>query len=143
MLHAFFLNSWVVLGTLVHIVPSYRTFLSCLPPVFGLKETDLFQPSHLYDYTDFARVLHTLSKLSNCVKAKARSVPGFPQQPRIASSASMQGDDAPLVEQEEEAQIYRTLEELVTEDNYKEFYYQVYVTIILISESSIDLVPIL
>ena len=31
---------------------------------FGLKETDLFQPSHLYDYTDFARVLHTLSKVN-------------------------------------------------------------------------------
>ena len=41
-----------------------RTFLSCLPSTFGLKETDLFQPSHLYDYTDFARVLHTLSKVN-------------------------------------------------------------------------------
>ena len=95
-------------------------------------------------------------KLSNCAKAKARSVPGFPQQPRIASSTAatqvrsrdanpsrvksrrelkhleffswfeyFQGDDAPLVEHEDEAQIYRTLEELVNEDNYKEFYYQV------------------
>ena len=36
----------------------------------------------------------------------------------------VQGDDAPLVEHEDEAQIYRTLEELVNEDNYKEFYYQ-------------------
>ena len=56
-------------------------------------------------------------------------MPGFPQQPRIASSpaaAAAQGDDdAPLVEHEDEAQIYRTLEELVNEDNYKEFYYQV------------------
>ena len=43
---------------------SFRTFLSCLPSTFGLKETDLFQPSHLYDYTDFARVLHTLSKVN-------------------------------------------------------------------------------
>ena len=42
----------------------FRTFLSCLPSTFGLKETDLFQPSHLYDYTDFARVLHTLSKVN-------------------------------------------------------------------------------
>merc|ERR1719210_2627255 len=91
-----------------------RTFLNACSEYFQVKETDLFQPSHLYDYTDFARVLHTLSKLSNCVKAKARSVPGFPQQPRIASSAAAtQGDDAPLVEHEDEAQIYRTLEELV------------------------------
>ena len=29
------------------------------------------------------------------------------------------------MEHEDEAQIYRTLEELVNEDNYKEFYYQV------------------
>ena len=33
----------------------------------------------LYDYTDFARVLHTLSKLSNCPKAKAAGIQGFPQ----------------------------------------------------------------
>ena len=86
----------------------FRTFLSCLPSTFGLKETDLFQPSHLYDYTDFARVLHTLSKLSNCPKAQQHSsprgsVPGFPQQARVAAAHGGGGDDAPLVEHEEEA----------------------------------------
>ena len=58
-----------------------RTFLSTCTSVFELKETDLFQASMLYDYTDFARVLHTLSRLSNCGRAK-RSWPelqGFPR----------------------------------------------------------------
>ena len=57
-----------------------RTFLSTCTSVFGLKETDLFQASMLYDYTDFARVLHTLSRLSNCENAKrSRSeYQGFP-----------------------------------------------------------------
>ena len=57
-----------------------RTFLGTCTSVFGLKETDLFQASMLYDYTDFARVLHTLSRLSNCSKAKQSrpEVQGFP-----------------------------------------------------------------
>ena len=38
-----------------------------------------------------------------------------------------------MVEHEEEAQIYRTLEELVNEDNYKEFYYQVHILNTLIA----------
>ena len=58
-----------------------RTFLSTCTSVFDLKETDLFQASMLYDYTDFARVLHTLSRLSNCGKAKSSwpELPGFPR----------------------------------------------------------------
>jgi guanine nucleotide exchange factor VAV len=87
-----------------------RIFLNCLPPSFGLLETELFQPSHLYDYTDFQRVLHTLSKLSNCPKAKATHK-GFPQNTRPDAT-------------QDEAQIYRTLEELVSDKNYEEFYYK-------------------
>ena len=58
-----------------------RTFLSTCTSVFELKETDLFQASMLYDYTDFARVLHTLSRLSNCGKAKESwpELQGFPR----------------------------------------------------------------
>ena len=58
-----------------------RTFLSTCTSVFELKETDLFQASMLYDYTDFARVLHTLSRLSNCGKAKQSwpELQGFPR----------------------------------------------------------------
>ena len=67
----------------------------------------MFSPQMLYDYTDFMRVLHTLSKVSNCVKSKANlsGVEGFPRH------------QAQLSQQEE--QIYRTLEDVVTEDNYR------------------------
>ena len=58
-----------------------RAFLATCIAVFELRETDLFQASMLYDYTDFARVLHTLSRLSNCAKAKQSKsqVEGFPR----------------------------------------------------------------
>ncbi len=48
-----------------------RTFLQACRRHFDLKETDLFDPQMLYDYSDFGRVLHTLSKLSKCPKAVA------------------------------------------------------------------------
>lgn len=35
---------------------------------FDLDESDLFEPSMLFDYTDFGRVIATLSKLSKCPK---------------------------------------------------------------------------
>ena len=58
-----------------------RTFLATCTTVFELRETDLFQASMLYDYTDFARVLHTLSRLSNCAKVTSSrpQVQGFPR----------------------------------------------------------------
>ncbi len=87
-----------------------RHFLHACSASFGLRETDLFQAGMLYDYTDFARVLHTLSKLSNCAKARQKGVPCFPQTAKEPSQA--------------EEEIYRTLEDLVNEDNYEEFYYR-------------------
>ncbi|XP_059086195.1 protein vav-like isoform X2 [Tigriopus californicus] len=89
-----------------------RLFLISCGSSFGLKETDLFQPQMLYDYSDFARVLHTLSKLSNCPKAKALGIPGFPQQYKEPSK--------------DEEQIYRTLEDMVNENQYKDFYFSTY-----------------
>lgn len=99
-----------------------RIFLGACTSVFGLRETDLFQPGMLYDYSDFARVLHTLSKLSNCPKAKARGIQGFPQG-TSAAGAGLADDGAAALSQDEE-QIYRTLEELVNDDKYEEFYYR-------------------
>ena len=87
-----------------------RHFLNACANFFALRETDLFQPSMLYDYTDFARVLHTLSKLSNCPKATGKGITGFPQHVKAPT--------------EDEEQIYRTLEDLVNEENYEEFYYR-------------------
>ena len=45
-----------------------RTFLQACRKHFDLKENDLFDPGMLYDYSNFAQVLHTLSKLSKSAK---------------------------------------------------------------------------
>ena len=75
-----------------------------------MSETDLFQPSMLYDYSDFAQVLHTLSKLSWTARASVKCPVGFPGTRNRPS--------------QDEEQIYRALEDLVTEDQYKTFYYK-------------------
>ena len=65
----------------------------------------------LYDYTDFERVLVTLSKLSKCSKVRQLSkVNGFPLRNTIHKEPS-------------EEQIYQKLEDLVNDDTYEEFYY--------------------
>jgi len=87
-----------------------RLFLTQCTKFYDIRETDLFQPSMLYDYSDFAQVLHTLTKLSQSGRAIATGQHGFP-----VSESSPSHD---------EEQIYRTLEELVTEDQYAEFYYK-------------------
>jgi len=87
-----------------------RLFLSTLTRSFEMSETDLFQPSMLYDYSDFAQVLHTLSKLSWTPRATAKCAVGFPGSRGRPS--------------QDEEQIYRALEDLVTEDQYADFYYK-------------------
>ena len=87
-----------------------RLFLSSLTKCFGLSETDLFQPSMLYDYSDFAQVLHTLSKLSQAPRSTGMGHHGFPDNKNSPS--------------QDEEQIYKTLEDLVTEDQYADFYYK-------------------
>ncbi|XP_075227409.1 vav guanine nucleotide exchange factor [Lycorma delicatula] len=54
-----------------------KTFLQACHEVYGLKESDLFEPSMLFDLSDFYRVLYTLSKLSNCFKVQAKNIMGF------------------------------------------------------------------
>jgi len=87
-----------------------RLFLTACTRFYDMRETDLFQPSMLYDYTDFAQVLHSLSRLSQSSRAVASGQYGFPVTEGGPSH--------------DEEQIYRTLEELVTEDQYAEFYYK-------------------
>jgi len=87
-----------------------RLFLTSLTRCFEMSETDLFQPSMLYDYSDFAQVLHTLSKLSWTPRATAKCSVGFPGNKNGPS--------------QDEEQIYRALEDLVTEDQYADFYYK-------------------
>ena len=45
--------------------------LFLLQASFGLKDSELFEPSQLYDFSDFAKVLQTLSVLSNSAKVKS------------------------------------------------------------------------
>ena len=93
-------------------------------------ETDLFQPKMLYEYSEFVRVLHTLSKLSHCqvVRDGRPDLAGFPPRPRFPSGfASPDGapsldDGAKLQPYEEE--ISKPLEDVTNEDKYQEFYYQ-------------------
>ncbi|XP_039288077.1 protein vav isoform X1 [Nilaparvata lugens] len=54
-----------------------KTFLQACQDYYGLKESDLFEPNMLFDFTDFYRVLYTLSKLSNCPKVLRKNIMGF------------------------------------------------------------------
>ena len=78
----------------------------------------------LYDYTDFARVLQTLSKLSNCEVAKSnkRDIEGFPQRlGRSNSTLNVVRTSGPSRSQNQvqEEEIYRTLANDVDEDTYQ------------------------
>ncbi|XP_071447669.1 protein vav isoform X2 [Hetaerina americana] len=54
-----------------------KIFLHTCQTVFGIKESDIFEPSMLFDLSDFLKVLNTLSKLSNCPKVQRKNIPGF------------------------------------------------------------------
>ncbi|XP_047035117.1 protein vav isoform X1 [Helicoverpa zea] len=54
-----------------------KVFLRTCHEVFELRETDLFDPSMLFDLSNFHRVLCTLAKLSQCPKAVAKNIKPF------------------------------------------------------------------
>ncbi|GFR22757.1 guanine nucleotide exchange factor VAV3 [Trichonephila clavata] len=81
-----------------------RTFLQTCQNVFDISPSDLFEPSMLFDCTDFGKVLHTLSVLSKSEKAQASGIKGFPS---FAKNHDYYNDD-----------IYRNLEELANERDY-------------------------
>ncbi len=88
-----------------------RIFLTSCKASFGLRDSDLFEPSMLYDFTDFARVLHTLSELSRSSKVKAA-------RPDVKPWTVTKADKETEV-------IYRGLETLANDDEtYQEFYYK-------------------
>ena len=91
-----------------------RLFLAACKSSFGLKESDLFDPSMLYDFTDFAKVLHTLSELSK--SPKVRSI-----RPHVLPWPQ---EDQQHEEVEEEDVIYSKLEAEADEGTYQEFYYK-------------------
>ncbi|XP_076626399.1 vav guanine nucleotide exchange factor isoform X1 [Colletes latitarsis] len=54
-----------------------KVFLSACSTTFGLSNSDLFEPSMLFDLSNFHRVLCTLSVLSKCSRLRRRGIPGF------------------------------------------------------------------
>ncbi|XP_034233685.1 protein vav [Thrips palmi] len=62
-----------------------KAFLQVCHDHFGLKKNELFEPSMLFDLSDFFRVLHTLSKLSNSPRIQRKNIPGFSFKPRTLS----------------------------------------------------------
>ncbi|XP_015182121.1 PREDICTED: protein vav isoform X3 [Polistes dominula] len=54
-----------------------KVFLSACTSIFGLSTSDLFEPSMLFDLSNFQRVLCTLSALSNCHRLRQKGIPGF------------------------------------------------------------------
>ncbi|XP_057377423.1 protein vav-like isoform X1 [Daphnia carinata] len=87
-----------------------RLFLRACRNKFDLGESDLFEPAMLFDYTDFGKVLKTLSKLSKCPKVAQKGIEGFPS---VESR-----------HQVEDEEIYRRLEDVdQQEDQYCEYNY--------------------
>ncbi|RWS24881.1 protein vav-like protein [Leptotrombidium deliense] len=81
-----------------------RTFLQTCNTQFDIAESDLFEPYMLFDYTDFGRVLHTLSVLSHSPKAQITGVKGFPIE--FSRCADYYNDD-----------VYKNLEEVALESS--------------------------
>ncbi|KAL6420434.1 hypothetical protein ACFW04_014438 [Cataglyphis niger] len=54
-----------------------KVFLSACSSIFGLTDSELFEPSMLFDLSNFHRVLCTLSALSNCPRFRRKGILGF------------------------------------------------------------------
>ncbi|XP_014206930.1 protein vav isoform X1 [Copidosoma floridanum] len=54
-----------------------NAFLSACSNIFGLSESDLFEPTMLFDLSNFYKVLCTLSVLSNTPRFKSKGIEGF------------------------------------------------------------------
>ncbi|XP_031563071.1 protein vav-like isoform X2 [Actinia tenebrosa] len=79
-----------------------RSFLMACTQNFCITNDDLFDAIGLYDVSDFAKVVHTLSKLSNTPQALSRKVEPF-------APSHLAHDN---VEMHEEEDIYSNLEEI-------------------------------
>ncbi|XP_069937392.1 proto-oncogene vav, partial [Cherax quadricarinatus] len=55
-------------------------FLQTCEKKFNLHKDELFEPQMLFEFSDFGKVLATLSKLSKTPKAQHLQVEGFPQE---------------------------------------------------------------
>uniref|UniRef100_A0AAG5D0C5 Protein vav n=1 Tax=Anopheles atroparvus TaxID=41427 RepID=A0AAG5D0C5_ANOAO len=74
-------------------IQNIKLFLEACKTIFGLKEVDLFEPTMLYDLTNFHRVLLTLSKLSTCRKVQtSHNITGFTPHTAQAERTSLDDD---------------------------------------------------
>lgn len=95
-----------------------RLFIAAAKNTFGLKDSQLFEPSMLYDFSDFAKVLTTLSILSQCSKVTAA-------KPHIDSwSPQLIVEDNEEEEEESGEEIYKKLETEADDGTYQEFCYK-------------------
>uniref|UniRef100_A0A8D8PZX5 Protein vav n=1 Tax=Cacopsylla melanoneura TaxID=428564 RepID=A0A8D8PZX5_9HEMI len=63
-------------------IRNIKTFIQVCRNYFDIAEHDLFEPSMLFDFGDFFKVLHTLSKLSQSPKVlRTRNLKGFSINP--------------------------------------------------------------
>ncbi|XP_020906776.1 guanine nucleotide exchange factor VAV2 isoform X2 [Exaiptasia diaphana] len=79
-----------------------RNFLSACTQHFNISEADLFNDMELYDVSDFAKVVNTLSKLSYTPQALRRGIEPFSPTTPASSDYSQYDDD----------DIYSNLEEI-------------------------------
>lgn len=54
-----------------------RLFLQACKTVFNMKENDLFEPAHLYEMKDLAKVIHTLSQISQTEACQKLNLQAF------------------------------------------------------------------
>ncbi|XP_066994159.1 protein vav isoform X2 [Anabrus simplex] len=104
-----------------------KTFLQTCQDIFGLKESELFEPSMLFDLSDFYWVLNTLSKLSNCPKVQRRKIPGFSvhknrsvSQEDIYRKLNSNDDDEPSRELSEEVEYSSYYSRIRNEEIYQD-----------------------
>ncbi|XP_039590388.1 guanine nucleotide exchange factor VAV3 isoform X2 [Polypterus senegalus] len=76
-----------------------RTFLTACCEIFGMRKSELFEAFDLFDVRDFAKVIETLSRLSQTVIAQHAGVRPFPSEE--------------IVEDED---VYKGLDELIDEN---------------------------
>lgn len=55
-----------------------KVFLTACSSVFSLSDSELFEPSMLFDLSNFHRVLCTLSSLSNCPRLRRKGIAWVP-----------------------------------------------------------------
>ncbi|KAK3744559.1 hypothetical protein QZH41_003497 [Actinostola sp. cb2023] len=99
-LHSFKNGQYVKMLDFFMCLKNIQSFLTACTQYFNISEEDLFDAIELYDVSDFAKVVHTLSKLSHTPKAVRRGVEPFAPNSPVNTSTY------------EDEDIYSNLEEI-------------------------------